>query len=134
MRVIRKSFKVASGAVISFAYIKANWFERATLDAMMLRGRHNLRYAHNWAEARRHKAYYVMKRKNAPNRDPGPDPSYISPVRKLSTHPEFTWLDMGSMVVGTTLWTMGLPKTGAACLVVLGAIALYLRHKLLKVN
>lgn len=70
MKIIREHVRLQSG-VVTFAYVKANWFERRALDRMMRDGRHNLRPAHNYTGPRKVGASYIIKPKGRPNPDPG---------------------------------------------------------------
>jgi len=129
MKVIRTSVKVTSGAVVSFAFIRANWFERRHLDRMMRSKRHNLRPAHNWAASRTHRASYIMKRKGVLNHDAGPDRTYIPPYLRFMLKTEFTWPDMIAMTLSFTLIDMGHTYSGWGVGLLCGAISIAARHK-----
>ena len=130
MKVIRQSFRLASGALFSVAYVKANWFERRNLDDMMRRRRHNMRPAHNWTGPRKVGASYVMRPKGTVNADMGPDRTRVHPLVGIAVKPEFTWLDFSALCASSTLWSLGYEASGWIVGGLMGAVAIYLRHKL----
>lgn len=129
MRVFRQYLVTgAAGKPVIFAYIRANWFERRVIRAMMRARRHNLRPSHNWPGPMAFKASFVMRRKGVPNPDmgakPGPHPLYTW----LFT-PQFTNFDALGIGIATlpALWDMFV--TSIAALTIFVTVAVYLKVK-----
>lgn len=131
MKVFRERHRLASGKLLSFTYIRANWFEARALRARIKAGRPNLHeMPAKWPAAKRYRAQFALNRHAAVRAADRPNPGRIVTAVRWLLKPEFNWLDMIGVTVTGVILLAGYPVTSAVLGTIMAAGSTYLRHKL----